>query len=162
MPCAPSEDSDQPGHPPCLIRVFAVRIKKAWVLSYPLSAQRRLWSDWADTQADLSLRWAHSHFVGFVVRRLKCTFNIYNILTIEKCKKHVLYLRVQGVPKIMDHFSNCWCFFFLFFFIFSKLLVFLYFYENFSKTFTYILLKVCYGSLPCKSHTKIIWKHVSL
>ena len=26
--CAPSEDSDQPGHPPSLIRVFAVRIKK--------------------------------------------------------------------------------------------------------------------------------------
>ena len=38
----PSEDSNQPGHPPSLIRVFAVRMKKAWVLSYPLSAQRRL------------------------------------------------------------------------------------------------------------------------
>ena len=25
MTCAPSEDSDQPGHPPSLIRVFAVR-----------------------------------------------------------------------------------------------------------------------------------------
>ena len=35
--CAPSEDSDQPGHPPSLIRGFAVRMKKAWVLSYPLS-----------------------------------------------------------------------------------------------------------------------------
>ena len=58
--CAPSEDSDQPGHPPSLIRVFAVRMKKAWVLSYPLSAQRRLRSDWADAQADLSLRWAHT------------------------------------------------------------------------------------------------------
>ena len=42
MACAPSEDSDQPGHPPSLIRVFAVRMKKAQVLSYPLSAQRRL------------------------------------------------------------------------------------------------------------------------
>ena len=28
-----------------------------------LSAQRSLWSDWMDVQADLSLRWAHSHFV---------------------------------------------------------------------------------------------------
>ena len=37
--CAPSEDSDQLGHPPSLIRVFAVRMKKAWVRSYPLSAQ---------------------------------------------------------------------------------------------------------------------------
>ena len=42
MACAPSEDSDQPGHPPSLTRVFAIRMKKAWVLSYPLSAQRRL------------------------------------------------------------------------------------------------------------------------
>ena len=24
--------------------------KKTWVLSYPLSAQRRLWSDWPDAQ----------------------------------------------------------------------------------------------------------------
>ena len=28
------------------------------------------WSDWTDAQADLSLRWAHSHFVGFVMRWL--------------------------------------------------------------------------------------------
>ena len=48
---APSEDSDQPGHPPCLIRVFAVCMKKHWVFSYTLSAQQKLWSDWADAQA---------------------------------------------------------------------------------------------------------------
>ena len=29
----PSEDSDQPGHPPSLIRVFAVRMKNAWSLA---------------------------------------------------------------------------------------------------------------------------------
>ena len=55
---------------PSLIRVFAVHLKEAWDLSYPLSAQWRLWSDWADAQADLSLRWAHSHIVGFVMRQL--------------------------------------------------------------------------------------------
>ena len=65
MVCAPSEDSNQPGHPPSLIRVLAVCMKKAWVLSYPLSAQRRLWSDWADTKADLSLHWAHMPFCWF-------------------------------------------------------------------------------------------------
>ena len=54
MACAPSENSGQPGHPPSLIRISAVRMKKAWTL-------------WAD----LSLRWAHSHFVGFDVHRLK-------------------------------------------------------------------------------------------
>ena len=37
--CAPSEDLDQPGHLPSLIRVFAIRMKKAWALSYPLTAQ---------------------------------------------------------------------------------------------------------------------------
>ena len=42
MACAPSEDSDQPGNQPSLIRVFAVRMKKAWALSYPVSAERRL------------------------------------------------------------------------------------------------------------------------
>ena len=62
MACAPSEDSDQPGHPPSLIRVLAVLMKKAWVLTYPLSAPRSLWSDWAEAQADLSLRWAHMPF----------------------------------------------------------------------------------------------------
>ena len=34
MACVPSKDSDQPAH---LIRVFTVCMKKAWVLSYPLS-----------------------------------------------------------------------------------------------------------------------------
>ena len=83
------------GHPPSLIRVFAVRKKKAWVLSYPLSTQWRFWSDWADVhsedsdqtgrmprlwsnwadaQADLSLHWAHSHIVGFFMRRLISIF----------------------------------------------------------------------------------------
>ena len=71
MACVPSEDSDQPGHPPSLIRVFAVCMKKAWVLSYPLSTQWRLWSDWVDAQADLSLCWVNNHFVGFVMRWLK-------------------------------------------------------------------------------------------
>ena len=45
MICVPSEDSDQPGHPPNLIRVFAVSMS-ALVLSYPLSTQWKLWSDW--------------------------------------------------------------------------------------------------------------------
>ena len=65
MACAPSEDTDQTGPSPSLIRVFGVRMKKAWVLSYPLGAVRRLWSDWADAQAHLSIRWALCHFVGF-------------------------------------------------------------------------------------------------
>ena len=39
---APSEDSDQPRHPPSLMRIFSVHMKVVSVLSYPYSAQRRL------------------------------------------------------------------------------------------------------------------------
>ena len=42
MTFEPSEDSDQPVHLPSLIRVFAVRMKKLWVLSYPIGEQRSL------------------------------------------------------------------------------------------------------------------------
>ena len=45
----------QPGHVPSVIRVFSVRMKKHCARSYPLSAQRSLWSVWADAQTDLSL-----------------------------------------------------------------------------------------------------------
>ena len=42
------------------------RLRSAWAsFSYPLSVQRRLWSDGADGQADLSLRWAHMSFCWF-------------------------------------------------------------------------------------------------
>ena len=59
--CTPREDSDQPGHPPSLIRVFAVA---HWVAKDPRTQ--------AFFRLDQSLRWAHSHSVGFVVSRLKC------------------------------------------------------------------------------------------
>ena len=58
--CAPSVDSDQPGHPPSMIRVFTVRSMGSY-------ADSEDWSDWADAQAYLSLCWAHGHFVGFVM-----------------------------------------------------------------------------------------------
>ena len=65
MTCAPIKDSDQPMHSPSLIRIFAVSMKKHWALNYLLSAQWRLWSDWADAQADLSFHWAHTPFCWF-------------------------------------------------------------------------------------------------
>ena len=48
MTFTPNEDSDQPWHPHSLIRVFAVRMKKQWVLSSLFSALQKLWSDWAN------------------------------------------------------------------------------------------------------------------
>ena len=84
MVCAPSEDSDQPEHPPSLIRVFAVLMKKARVLIYPLSAQWRLWSDWADTKADLSLHWAQIPFCCFCHERLKFQMRHNQYIPISK------------------------------------------------------------------------------
>ena len=54
MAYVPSEDSDQLGHLPSLIRVFVVRMKKHRVLSYPLNAQWRLvrlheCADWSES-----------------------------------------------------------------------------------------------------------------
>ena len=45
-----------------------------WVAKVPsfLHADSEDWSDWADAQAHLSLRWAHTHFVGFVMWWLIC------------------------------------------------------------------------------------------
>ena len=34
--------------------------------------------DWVDAQADLSLRWAHTHFVGFVMSWLRCFSQLYS------------------------------------------------------------------------------------
>ena len=48
MVCAPSDNSDQPGHPPSLISVFAVRMKKAWSLATH-RAHSEDWSDWASS-----------------------------------------------------------------------------------------------------------------
>ena len=75
--CAPSEDSDRPGHLPSLIRVFAVRIKKAWVLSYPLSAQRSLirlggCPGWSESSLD-----AH---VSMLVLSWGCLFSLGTVL----------------------------------------------------------------------------------
>ena len=107
--CVPSEDSDQPRHPPSLIRVFAVRMKKPWVLSYQLSAQRRLWSDWANAQTDLSLHWAHSHFVGFVMRQLLCFIDSeYKIPTPSIRIQWVVAASNGGGWGGMQPFWVCW------------------------------------------------------
>ena len=42
MACAPSEDSDQPGHPPSLIRVFVVRLMGSKGPKLSSCGQRRL------------------------------------------------------------------------------------------------------------------------
>ena len=82
MPFAPSEDSDEPGHPLSLIRVFAGRSMGSQGSKLSSCGQRRHWSDWAEAQADLSFRWAHmslcwfyheaAHFKFRTVKYLSC------------------------------------------------------------------------------------------
>ena len=74
MACAPSEDSNQPGHPPSLIRVFADRM----CLLQSLGCQKRDNGEplpyWVDVQADL-FAGHRGHFVGFVMCWLKFDFS---------------------------------------------------------------------------------------
>ena len=89
--------------------VFTVRMKKAWVLSYrlsyPLNAQRRLWS----AQTDLSLRWAHSHFVGFVVRRLIFLHPVYVIWSKGYINITDLGSKISSFFFLWDHLPLCIC-----------------------------------------------------
>ena len=89
--CASSEDSDQPGHPSSLIRVFAVSMKKAWVLSFPfkrtaktlirqsgcpgwseslLGAQSLCWFSHVVAQMWISKRWPTKQTVPFTTSEI--------------------------------------------------------------------------------------------
>ena len=67
MACASSGDSDQPGHPPSLIRVFAVRMKQAWDLATHWAHSEDADQTGRMPRLNWSLRWVHMPFVGFVV-----------------------------------------------------------------------------------------------
>ena len=71
--------ADQPGHLPSLIRVFAVRMKKIWVLIYQLSAQQRLWVDLTDAKVDLSLCYSHMLFCWFWHEKAQFVLTIHKI-----------------------------------------------------------------------------------
>ena len=46
----------------------------------------------ADAKADLSLRWAHSHFVGFVMSRLNYSVKLY-----VDGIQHIAHCRIYGL-----------------------------------------------------------------
>ena len=72
-------------------------------------AHSKDWSDWADAQVDLSLRWAHNHFVGFVMRRLNCRTNIP---VISDQRKIVRSLRLRFVKATKFGITD-YCFYIL-------------------------------------------------
>ena len=77
--CAPSKDSDQPGHLPSLISLRCPH-EETWV--------------------DRSLRWAHSHFVGFVMSWLQCM--THYVAFLENCKKNAI--KISTPLKYSDIF----------------------------------------------------------
>ena len=87
--------------------VFAVRIKKPWILSYPLRAQRRLWSDWNDAQADISLRLAHMQFCLFchAAALLYCCL-IFDSIKKNKTIKNIFSCRTNLQNLIIQSLSN--------------------------------------------------------
>ena len=71
----------------------------------------------ADAQADLSLRWAHSHFVGFVMSRLIASILYY---CMGPCKVGPLYMYVIiGKKNWMALYAMNENVFFFFFFFFK-------------------------------------------
>ena len=68
-------------------------MKKAWVLSYPLSAQQRLWSDWVDAQADLSLRWVHMPLCWFCHEAAQMSRSLH---TCTLCVENMLWMYVPN------------------------------------------------------------------
>ena len=87
-------------------------MKKVWVITYPLSAQRRLWSNWMHAQADLSLRWAHSHFAGFVMSRLNYPIRVIIVLVngVGKgyCNYYSYHVQTDAVAPERNSLNNAW------------------------------------------------------
>ena len=61
---ASNADSDQTAHPRSLIRIFVACVKKLCIICYPQYAQLRFWSDCANSQVDLNLRFLYSFGLG--------------------------------------------------------------------------------------------------
>ena len=67
----------------------------------------------ADAQADLSLRCAHSHFVGFVMRQLICNFfhflieiTTFVVNVVSNCKDHMPRLIHVGLQYIVKYLRS--------------------------------------------------------
>ena len=62
--------------------VFTVLSKGSLRPKLSSDGQRRLWSDWADAQADLSLRWAHTPFCWFCHEAAHIFHSMWEVLPI--------------------------------------------------------------------------------
>ena len=101
--------TDQPGHPPNLIRDLAVCSMDSWGSNVSSCRQQRLWSDCAGAQADLSLRWAHRSFcwvcheAANICISLLCYHGICNVF-LYFSKDDITY----GLCKRLQHHQKNW------------------------------------------------------
>ena len=70
-----------------------------------LHADSKDWSVWADAQADLSLPWAHTHFVGFVMLWLNYWSGVWKNQQDDECTKW--RLKSARASTQSDHSSLC-------------------------------------------------------
>ena len=113
--CRPSEDSDQTAHSRSLIRVFAGHSVGSQGSKVSSGEQQRIWSDYANVRADLSLCLVHLHFC-----RLCCApTRIYALkdwsleVTISCTANYkIARLIVKPVMQSHDCMFVCFCFFF--------------------------------------------------
>ena len=115
--CAASDVSDQPAHPHSLIKIIAHSVSSQGPKASS-GGQRRLWSDCADAQADLSLRWAHIQY-----SRKCCApaqFNLFHCLyrlcrAIKRLSHIELIKQIRSdlVHRSNKHepYPNCWVMF---------------------------------------------------
>ena len=99
--CVPSEDSDQPGHLPSLIRVFVFRMKKAWVLSYPLSASK----DSDHTGLIPRLIWVFPWRTVTLV--LSCRGSSIKTVIVEISVKKKIVQTLKRSCSLLNCFVNC-------------------------------------------------------
>ena len=98
MICAPSEDSDQHGHPSSLTIVFAVRSVGSYKDPRFLHVDSADRSDWVDAQAYLSIHWVHRSFSWI------CNADVHSSFTMERhvqvnCKVYPQYMSHCKIPK---------------------------------------------------------------
>ena len=93
--CAPSEDSDQPGHPPNLIRVLTVCMKKHWVLSYQLSTVvfHNFWKESCKASLESPVENRHWRNQNFIVHKIIVNID-RKIMIIESIYKTLFSLCV--------------------------------------------------------------------
>ena len=108
MTWVPSDDSDQTGHPPSLIRVFAVRMKKPWLLSYPLSGQQRLLSDWVDTHVILLVLSLFGSIISHLINNFYTRSFKWFKTTFPFHKKFVKYLKENYGFRETDKVDIWW------------------------------------------------------